>query len=165
MTADTSSDGTRPASLMATVLALDLVELAEELATSSIGLPAAATMVQRDLKLAVRSFLALTLTVDFATAPPVTLTLAAGPVFPRDVGSAFSLRLDRGSTARLTLTCYAGRPGVLTELASDLAVSLKLPDSAVNLQPSIPAELTPGLRGLDLFRAAHERHGVQRATG
>ena len=153
-------------SVIAGVLASDLVERATELSGSARDLPAAATLVQRDFRLAVRSFLAVTLVVGLDDGPPVTLTLADGPVAAREVGSAFSLCLDSDASTRLTVTCYAARSGVLTDLAADLALSLELPESAVDLQPPLPvADLVPGLYGLNRFRTAHESAGVQRAAG
>ncbi|WP_375429841.1 hypothetical protein [uncultured Friedmanniella sp.] len=155
---------TEVGSLMANVLALDLVELTEELARNAIDLPAAATMVQRDFKLTVRSFLALTVTVDLDAAPPVTLTLAAAPVEADDVSSAFSLCLSDDPAAQIVLTCYAGQTEYFDELATDLALSLHRPRSAVDLDPLLPLDpLVPGLSGLEEFQAAYENRGVGRS--
>lgn len=150
---------------MAGVLAADLVELTEELVSNVIDLPAASTMVERDFRLAVRSFLAVTLTVGIGSGPPVTLTLAAGPVAVQEVVSAFSLRLDSDATTRLTLTCYAGKRDVLLELAGDLASALAVGPSALDLQPRLPEQdLVPGLHGLDRFRVSFESDGARQAA-
>lgn len=161
MTTESENSG----SLMASVLAADLAELTEELVSNAIDLPAASTMVERDFRLAVRSFLALTLTVGIGSGPPVTLTLAAGPVAVHEVASAFSLRLDSDAMTRLTVTCYAGRRDVLLELANDLVSALGVGPTALDLQPGLPAhDLVPGLHGLDRFRASFESEGARRAT-
>ena len=164
MTEATGSEDTG-GSEIADVLAAGLVELIEELCDGGIDLPAAASMVQRDFTLAVRSLLAVTLVVGLESAPPVTLTLASGPVAARDVGSAFSLRLDSDPGTRLALTCYASRPEALTELAGDLAAALELPATLVDLRPGLPDhDLVPGLHGMEEFRAVHEDVGARRAA-
>jgi hypothetical protein len=102
-------------------LAADLASLSEALDESGTDLADALRQLVADVRLAVRSYLGLTIV---AATFPLTLTAMEPFVHPGDVASSLLMPLSdgRGDDAglRLAVILYAARPGAFVDLAADL---------------------------------------------
>jgi len=126
-------------------LAADLATLSETLEETDADITEALCQLVADLKLAVRSYLGLTILAGTATFP-LTLTVMEDFAHPVDVVSTLMMPLSDESAddagACLVVILYAGRRGAFVDLAADLCwlTGRRLTDFAFDQHLSLPAE-------------------------
>jgi hypothetical protein len=125
-------------------LAADLATLSEALDETDADITEALRALVADVKLAVRSYLGLTVTSGDATFP-LALTAMEDSALPVDVVSSLMMPLYDDfddASSRLVVILYAGRPGAFVDLAADLSwlTRRRLADFALDQHLNLPAE-------------------------
>jgi hypothetical protein len=126
-------------------LAADLTTLSEALDETDADITEALGQLVADIRLAVRSYLGLTLIAGDASFP-LTLTAMEDSAHPGDVASSLLMPLSGESAddagACLVVILYAGRPGAFVDLAADLCwlTGRQLTDFAFDQHLSLPTE-------------------------
>ena len=142
-------------------LAADLTILSEALDATDADVTEALRQLVADVRLAVRSYLGLTVTSDNARFPLI-LTVMEDAVSPVDVVSSLMMPLsdERADAdgARLSLILYAAKLGAFVDLAADLSwlTDRRLADFVLDRHLGLPAEPVPdsGVRTLSLINQA-----------
>jgi hypothetical protein len=140
-------------------LAADLATLSEALDETDPDITEALRQLVADVRLAVRSYLGLTVTSGDAT-PLMNLTAMEGFAHPDDVVSSLMIPLSDksadGAGLRLAVILYAARPGGFVDLAADLGwlTGRRLSDFALDQHLSGPARPTGGVRSTSLINQA-----------
>lgn len=131
--------------ITATTLAADLAILSEALDKVDADILEGLRQLAADAKVAVRSYLGLTVLAD-NPALPVTLTAMEDTAHQVDVVSSIMMPLPDESAAgpgsRLVVILYAGRRGAFVDLAADLCwlTGRRLTDFSLDKHLSLPAE-------------------------
>jgi hypothetical protein len=126
-------------------LAADLVLLTQALDDPGTDIAETLSQLVSDARLAVRSYLGLTVTAC-AAVPTFTFTAMDDFAYPADVVSSLFMPLSYAgldlSVSRLAVILYAARPGAFVDLAADLSwlTGLALGDFAVDQHRHLPAE-------------------------
>ena len=125
-------------------LAADLAILSEALDETDADITDALRQLVVDVRLAVRSYLGLTVTSDGAT-PHLSLTAMEDHAHPDDVVSSLMMPLSDGSIdgtgLPLAVILYAATPGAFVDLAADLCwlTGRLLTDFALDQHLILPA--------------------------
>jgi hypothetical protein len=143
-------------------LAADLATLSEALDETDADITEALRQLVADVRLAVRSYLGLTVTSGDATSP-LTLTAIADTAHPDDVVSSLMMPLYSefdDANSCLVVIIYAGRPGAFVDLAADLCwlTGRPLTDFALDQHLTLPAEP-------DMASGVHAASVVNQAIG
>lgn len=126
-------------------LAADLATLSEALDATDGDITEALRQLVVDTKLAVHSYLGLTVTSDDARFP-LTLVVMEDSAHPADIVSSLMMPMSDGSAdgdgARLAVILYAGKRGAFVDLAADLSwlTGRAHSDFALDQHLSLPAE-------------------------
>jgi hypothetical protein len=152
-------------------LAADLAILSETLAEIDADLGEGLRQLAADAKLAVRSYLGLTVTASNAAYP---LTFTAMEDFARTVDVVSSLLIPLSDKSddldnagpRLVVILYAGRRGAFVDLAADLCwlTGRRLSDFALDEHLKLPAELDTGY-GVQAASLVNQAIGVLLGRG
>jgi hypothetical protein len=140
-------------------LAADLALLSEALDETDPDITESLDHFVADVRLAVRSYLGLTVISGSATFP-LTLTVMEGSTHPGDVLSSLMMPLSDGtaddSGVPLAVVLYAARPGAFVDLAADLSwlTDRPLSDFALDQHLSGPAQPDGGARAASLVNQA-----------
>ena len=118
--------------------------------------------LRRDLRLAVRSSVGLTLTVLMDPDQQVTLTSIDHFTEPSDIVTSLRLPLNWATMETGSMIIfYAGVPGAFVDLAADLSYSLRLPPGTVVLDEDTAAPLSEsGLTGAAESSTVNQAIGV-----
>jgi hypothetical protein len=149
---------------ISTALAADLAELTEALDDPGVDLRESLADVVRDARLAVRSYVGLSVTV-LVNGSPITLTAFEDHVDSDDIATSAFIPISGSAVAGSPPTepgivIYASKAGALVDFATDLAYALDLPLAACILDAHLdPARPEPGATDLDLAMI------IGRATG
>lgn len=136
-------------------LAADLALLSEALDETDPDITESLHHFVADVRLAVRSYLGLTVISGSATFP-LTLTVMEGSTHPDDVLSSLMMPLSGGtaddSGVPLAVVLYAARPGAFVDLAADLCwlTDRLLSDFALDQHLSGPAQPDGGAQAASL---------------
>ena len=145
---------------ISSALADDIKELSTDLEQSRDQVDQSLATLRRDLRLAVRSSLGLTIIISFEN-QPVTLTSLDHLTVGADIATSLKLPLPpTAPTEDGSITFYAGVPGAFVDLAADLAHSLDLPDDLITLDDDLDPSTTSGLAGVDEFSTINRAIGV-----
>jgi len=135
--------------LVTTALAENIRDLFDGLDQSPSQVEESLGSLRRDLKLAVRSSVGLTLTI--AMEPDQRITLTSIDHFTESSDIVTSLRLPMSWASMETgsmIILYAGVPGAFVDLAADLSYSLRLPPGTIVLDEDTTAPVSEsGLTG------------------
>ena len=135
--------------LVTTALAENIRDLFDGLDQSPSQVEKSLASLRRDLKLAVRSSVGLTLTI--AMEPDQRITLTSIDHFTESSDIVTSLRLPMSWASMETgsmIILYAGVPGAFVDLAADLSYSLRLPPGTIVLDEDTTAPVSEsGLTG------------------
>ena len=140
-------------------LAADLATLSEALDETDADITEALCQLVADVRLAVRSYLGLTVTSGDAMFP-LTLTAMEDSAHPDDVVSSLMMPLSDesvdGARLRLAVILYAARPGAFVDLAADLGwlTGRRLSEFALDQHLSGPAQPAGGVRSASLMNQA-----------
>lgn len=150
------------------VLAADLTELVQGLDGHGANVDSSLSMLHRDLRLAVRSLLAFSISVVDRFGSRVAFSCSAGPVHPDQVSSSLKVPL-RGAAlpaSEMTMTLYAARPGAFVDLGADLAYALDVPLDTARIDQDLPTSvITAGVSGLEDHTTVQRAVGVLLARG
>jgi hypothetical protein len=157
----------KPAVGVAKALLDDLRELDDDLVSGSLT-SSSISVLRRDLRLAVRSFLGFTLTLSVpGPAVSVAINVVDQPIDTDQAGDDLAVQLPpqaNGFTASLTL--YAADESAFDDLRGDLADLLDRPATTLSRSPETPSRtLLPGVTGLQDFLAVYRSVGVLIASG
>ena len=148
--------------LVATALAENIRDLFAGLDQSPAQVEESLGSLRRDLKLAVRSSVGLTLTIVMH--PDQQITLTSIDHFTKTSDIVTSLRLPMGWAAMGTgsmIIFYAGVPGAFVDLAADLRYSLRLPPGTIVLDEDTSAPVSEsGLTGTTESSTVNQAIGV-----
>ena len=148
--------------LVTTALAENIRDLFDGLDQSPSQVEESLASLRRDLKLAVRSSVGLTLTI--AMDPDQRITLTSIDHFTETSDIVTSLRLPMGWAAMETgsmIIFYAGVPGAFVDLAADLSYSLHLPPGTIVLDEDTTAPVSEsGLTGTTESSTINQAIGV-----
>lgn len=150
------------------VLAADLTELMQGLDDHGVNVDSSLSMLQRDLRLAVRSLVAFRIGIRGQFGSWMVFSCAASPVHPREVASTLRVPLPSvdESASEATMTLYAARPGAFVDLGADLAYALGVPLEIARIDLDLPtAVITAGVAGLDDQTTVHQAVGIMMARG
>jgi len=150
-----------PADLVTTALAENIRELFTTLDQAPSLVEESLASLRRDLKLAVRSSVGLTLTVVMHPGQPITLTSIDHFTDASDIITSMRLPLNWAALeAGSMIIFYAGLPGAFVDLAADLTYSLHLAPGTIVLDQDTAAPVSEsGLTG------ATESSTVDQAIG
>jgi len=148
--------------LVTTALAESIRELFADLEQTASPVEKSLASLRRDLRLAVRSSVGLSLTVQMDPDQPVTLTSIDHFTEPSDIVTSLRLPLtwatmDTGSM----IIFYAGVPGAFVDLAADLSHALRLAPGAIVLDEDTVAPTSEsGLTGAAESSTVNQAIGV-----
>ena len=148
--------------LVTTALAESIRELFADLEQTASPVEKSLASLRRDLRLAVRSSVGLSLTVLMDPDQPVTLTSIDHFTEPSDIVTSLRLPLtwatmDTGSM----IIFYAGVPGAFVDLAADLSHALRLAPGAIVLDEDTVAPTSEsGLTGAAESSTVNQAIGV-----
>jgi hypothetical protein len=130
--------------------------------TNHDSLADAAQTLYRDIRLAVRSFLGMSIAFDIH-GEPITVSLLEDDLVTADVGSSMRFPLTHLgplASSNGTAVLYAERPGAFADLAADLTFVLDLPDDELVLDDDPLPAVRSDLEGLRRLNMIHQAVGV-----
>ena len=148
--------------LVTTALAESIRELFADLEQTESQVEKSLASLRRDLKLAVRSSVGLTLTVLMDPDQQVTLTSIDHSTEPSDIVTSLRLPLNWATMETGSMIIfYAGVPGAFVDLAADLNYSLRLSPGTILLDQDTAAPLSgSGLTGAAESTTVNQAIGV-----
>jgi len=148
--------------LITTALAENIRELFASLDQAPSQVADSLVSLRRDLKLAVRSSVGLTLTVCMDPDQQITLTSIDHFTVASDIVTSLSLPLNWAALdAGSMIIFYSGVPGAFVDLAADLSYSLHLPPGTVVLDQDTAAPVREsGLTGVTESSTVNQAIGV-----
>ena len=148
--------------LVTTALAESIRELFADLEQTASQVEKSLASLRRDLKLAVRSSVGLTLTVLMDPDQQVTLTSIDHFTEPSDIATSLRLPLNWATMETGSMIIfYAGVPGAFVDLAADLNYSLRLSPGTIVLDEDTAAPLSgSGLTGAAESTTVNQAIGV-----